>query len=503
MEETLLLQAKHIKKQFAGVYALTEGSLNLKKGSIHALCGGNGAGKSTFLNILMGVFNHDGGDILLDGKQVNFDNPAQALAAGIAIITQELSPIPYMSVAENIFLGREPMCIQGLFIDYAQMLQQSRDLLCKLNFDVDSTMLMVDLSLAQVQLIEIAKAISHHGRILIMDEPTSAIGEAETAILFAAITQLKAQGVGIIYVTHRLSEIFQIADEYTVFRDGCFIEQGLIKDINREYLVQKIVGHKVMRSLRDNASNADDLSQEILLNVSDYSRIGTRTPSFNNIDLNLKKGEILGIYGLMGAGRSAFLNTLYGLAKPDRGLVQINGKEVHIQSPKDAINAGMAFIPKDRKGSGIVGCRSIRENITLTALPKFSPFGWLNRQYEALTVNKMKEMFNIRMSSMDLWVEQLSGGNQQKVVFSKVLLTDPKILLCDEPTRGVDEGAKQEIYKFLSSFVATGKGVIVISSELDEILQISDRILVFKKGKIVEELQRGEATHESLTSCAS
>jgi len=498
VNDPYLLEAAGVVKRFSGVTVLRDGSLKLRPGTVHALCGGNGAGKSTFLSILMGLLSRDGGKISVRGREVEFSSPAQALDGGIAIITQELSPIRGMTVAENIYLGREPMRM-GFVIDYAALNARAGELLTRLGFDISPKANMCDLSLAKVQLVEIAKAISFNSSILIMDEPTSAIGEHETGVLFNAIATLKKKGVGIVYVSHRLSELFQVADEYTVFRDGAFVESGAMADITRERLIELIVGRKVGRSQRPERSG----EFPAILKANDYSQ-GVH---FQGISLALREGEILGIYGLMGAGRSEFLNCLYGLTRPDRGDLEVFGRSARIKKPKDAMRRGLSLLTEDRKDSGIVGCRPIRENISLSILRRISRLGFIRSgeiDGEKGIVNAMYQRFDIKASSPELAVQRLSGGNQQKVVLSRCVTTKPKILLCDEPTRGIDEGTKQQIYGFLSEFVKGEHcGAIVVSSELDEILQVSDRILVFRRGKIAGEIKSSEATHAKLTHMAS
>lgn len=492
--EQLLLHADGVTKHFAGVPALRNGGIDVRPGRVHALCGGNGAGKSTFLNVLTGQLRRDGGNVLVGGKPVDFHTPAQALAAGIAIITQELSPVLDMTVAENLYLGREPMRAAGLIVDHAAMARNAGVLLQRLGFDIEPTARLRSLSLAKRQLIEIAKAISRDGQILIMDEPTSAIGEAETAVLFKAIRQLTAHGVGVVYVSHRFSEIFTIADDYTVFRDGQRVESGLIADITRDRLIQLIVGGVVTRAQRDSSGD-----KPTMLHAQGYSRKG----KFQDIEVKVGRGEILGIYGLMGAGRTEFVNALYGLDQADSGSLSIDGKAVDVRHPHDAIAHGIALLTEDRKDNGLVGVRSVRENISLSSLKSLSRLGFVSRRREHKAVQNMIERFRIRLASAELAVQKLSGGNQQKVVLSRCLLNQPRILLCDEPTRGIDEGTKQQIYQFLGDFVSEGKCAIVVSSELDEILQVSDRIVVFRRGRIVAELTRAEASHETLTHLAS
>jgi len=494
LDAGLLLDAEGVAKSFAGVQALRDGRLALRPGTVHALCGGNGAGKSTFLNILMGLLRRDAGRIVVRGREVSFATPAQAFAAGVAIITQELSPIPDMTVAENLFLGREPRWL-GCIVDRARLNRRASDLLARLRFRIEPTATMRSLSLAQMQLVEIAKAISHESTILIMDEPTSAIGEAETEVLFDAIRTLVGHGVGVIYVSHRLTEIFSIADDYTVFRDGGFVAAGRIADIDRPGLVRLILGAEVRDEYRAHSTPAGPA----MLAVERLSRDGW----FDDITLDVRRGEVLGIYGLMGAGRSEFLETVYGLAPASRGEIRIDGRAVRITCPAEALQAGMAMVTEDRKATGLVMTGSVRENVTLSCLARLSNGPFVADSRERAQVSRMVELFRIKTRSIDAPVQSLSGGNQQKVVLARCLGTEPRILLCDEPTRGVDEGAKREVYAFLSRFVQDGRCAVMVSSELPEVLGMSDRIAVFRRGWLAGVLDAAEASQERLMQLAS
>ncbi len=494
MELGPLLEAQGVVKSFAGVPALRDGQLLLRPGTVHALCGGNGAGKSTFLNILMGLLRRDSGRIAVRGQEVHFATPAQALAGGLAIITQELSPIPDMTVAENLFLGREPRRL-GCIVDRGALNRRAAELLGRLHFRIEPAAPMRSLSLAQTQLVEIAKAISHESTVLIMDEPTSAIGEAETEILFEAIRTLTAHGVGIIYVSHRLTEIFTIADDYTVFRDGGFVAAGRIADIDRRGLVQLILGAE----LRDEFRTHPVPDGPVML---DMRRLG-RDGWFEDISLDVRRGEVLGLYGLMGAGRSEFLEAVYGLAPLSAGEIRIDGQPVRITRPAEALRAGMAMVTEDRKATGLVMTGSVRENATLSCLPRLSRGPVIVERRERAQVGRMMDLFRIKARSIEAPVQSLSGGNQQKVVLARCLGTEPRILLCDEPTRGVDEGAKREVYAFLSRFVSEGRCAIMVSSELPEVLGMSDRIAVFRRGRLAGVVDRADASQERLMQLAS
>lgn len=490
-----LIEAESVSKSFDGVPALIDGRLMLRPGEVHALCGGNGAGKSTFLNILMGLLQRDGGIVRVHGEEVDFRSPAEAMAKSIAIITQELSPIRDMTVAENIFLGREPR--RAGLVDHARMRRQAEELLAELRFDVPANEKMANLSLAQIQLVEIARAISQKARILIMDEPTSAIGEQETHVLFDAIRKLTASGVGVIYVSHRLEELFEIANRYTVFRDGRFIESGQIADIDRAHLVHQIVGYEI-ESVTDHSKDKG-ISHEVVLDVSDLSH----SAEFRNISVTVRQGEIVGIYGLMGSGRSEFLNAVFGIGPRSSGTVRLKGKTLPAGRPDLSIAAGMTMITEDRKDTGLVLGAPIRHNISLSILSRLSRFFVVQPTAERKLSAGLMQRLAVKAANDRLQVSALSGGNQQKVVIARCLSSDPGLLICDEPTRGIDEGAKQEIYRLLEDFAAAGGAVLVCSSEAPEVLRLSSRILIFKKGRLAAEVAAKGLTQKSLLHAAS
>ena len=494
MSEDYILEIEGLKKSFGGVAALQNGEFRLARGSVHALCGGNGAGKSTFLSIIMGIQQRDGGIIKLDGEPVSFAKPAEALAAGIAIIEQELSPVLDMTVAENIFLGREH---KGRFggIDFSSMNRDAGALLNQLGFRIDPNAMMRSLSVGQIQLIEIAKALSHEARIIIMDEPTSALGEKEVDSLMEAIRRLKAQGKGIIYVSHRLTEIFDIVDYYTVFRDGSFVSSGRIGDIDRSRLINLIVG----RELRDEFIKENVPDETIRLSVRNLERAGKLT----NISFDLRRGEILGLYGLMGAGRTEILDCLFGIDTSWKGVVTIDGKPASLTSPSHAMRAGLALVTEDRKQSGLIIDASVRGNLSLAVLPQLSPRGVMDATKEGEWSERIIKRFRIKAATDRLPVSSLSGGNQQKVVIGRCYLTDPGIMLFDEPTRGVDVGAKREIYGIMSDFAKAGGSILMVSGELEEILGMSDRILVIREGSVAGILERGDASQQTLVHLAA
>ncbi|MFO1073274.1 MAG: sugar ABC transporter ATP-binding protein [Geminicoccaceae bacterium] len=489
-----LLEVTGLQKSFSGVPALRDGRFRLEAGSVHALCGGNGAGKSTFLTIVMGIQPRDAGSIRRNGVEVSFASPAEALANGIAIVEQELSPVPAMTVAENIYLGREPVRAFGR-IDYRALNRRAQDLLDGFGFAIRATAPMMELTVAETQLVEIAKALSYDAEILILDEPTSALGEAEALHLFAAIGRLKALGKGIIYVSHRLSEIFTIADSFTVLRDGSFVQDGRLAEIDKQGLIQLIVG----RPLTEEFVKENRPGTEPILRVTGLGAAhGVR-----DIDLTLHQGEILGLYGLMGSGRSEIFDRLFGLTPDQGGRIEVAGRPMALASPKEAIAAGIAYVTEDRKGSGLVLSASVRDNLCLATLDRLTRGPVMARGREAASARRMIGALNIKTASDALGVARLSGGNQQKVVLGKWFLTEPRILLLDEPTRGVDVGAKREIYRVMSDFARGGGAVVMVSSETDEILGMADRVIVLKDGRIAGELSRAELSAERLLHLAA
>nr|WP_321525679.1 sugar ABC transporter ATP-binding protein [uncultured Cohaesibacter sp.] len=489
-----LLEVMGLKKHFGGVAALSDGRFTLKAGSVHALCGGNGAGKSTFLTIVMGIQQRDAGVIKVQGKEVVFDKPSDALAAGISIIEQELSPVPAMTVAENMFLGREPVAAFGR-VDFATMNHNAQAILDELQFDISPKSLMMDLTVAELQLVEIAKSLSYDAEVIIMDEPTSALGGAEVDQLFTAIERLKAAGKGIIYVSHRLSEIFEIADSYTVFRDGCFVGEGEISDVSRQDLIQMIVGRPMTEEFVKENTPTDEVTLTVTgLNAKDWVK---------DVSFNVHRGEIVALYGLMGSGRSEIFERLFGLSEDKGGEITLFGETVRINSPSEAIAKGLAFVTEDRKGSGLVLSGDVRSNICLAQLDLLSVGPAMNSHREAAAASRMIDMFKIKTASDRLPVSGLSGGNQQKVVLGKWFLTAPKVLLLDEPTRGVDVGAKREIYRVMSNFAQSGGTVVMISSETDEVLGMADRVVVMRDGRVSGELVRSELKAETLLHLAA
>lgn len=494
LEQQNLLEVQNLSKSFPGVKALDSIDFQLKPGSVHAVCGENGAGKSTLMKILMGVYTPDSGNIRIKGKPVTFHMPKQALDAGIAMIEQELNPIHDMTVAENLFLGREET-ILSFWVDYSRLNKKAEEVLAQLDLSIDPAKKMKELSLAEVQLVEIAKAISYDSDVVIMDEPTSAIGEKDVKILFKIIKKLKKQGKGIIYVSHRMHEIFAISDTITILRDGRLIGTNLASKLDLSELIRMMIGRK----LGDEYVKTTTPSKEVLLEVAGLSR----APKFVNIDLKLFKGEILGIFGLMGSGRSEFFESLFGVYPADSGTITIGGQKCKILNPRDAKRNGLAFVTEDRKESGLVLKSSVRDNVSLPNLKALSDGLFINGKRELEEVDEMTKRFSLKTPSLNQLVSRLSGGNQQKVVLSKWLLSNPRILLLDEPTRGIDVGAKWEIYAFMSEFAKQGNAVIMISSEIPEVLGMSDRIAVFCQGKKVADREKEDLSQDEMMHLAS
>ena len=494
MNEDNVLVMEHISKAFPGVQALSDVRLTVRRGSVHALMGENGAGKSTLMKVLIGMYIPEEGEITFLGKKVKIENTQQALRMGISMIHQELSPEPYMTVAENIFLGREPLGRFGL-IDKKKMIANTRALLERLEIDIDPNTVMRSLSVANTQMVEIAKAISYDSSLIIMDEPTSAITEREVAHLFRIIRTLKEKGVAIIYITHKMDEVFQIADDITVFRDGRHIATVPAAETDRNSLIAMMVG----RELTNLFPKEDAPIGEVVLAVQGL----TRTGIVENVSFELRRGEILGLAGLMGAGRTEVIEGVFGIKPIDAGEITVKGKRVQIKSPRDAIRHGMALLTEDRKLTGIMGVLSVRDNMMIASLSSYSKGGFLNKRIINETCAREKTRLELKTPSMDQVIRLLSGGNQQKVLVSRWLLTVPDILILDEPTRGIDVGAKSEIHRLMSKLAQEGKAIIMISSELPEILGMSDRVLVMHEGRVGGVFDRKDATQETIMRAAT
>ena len=482
-----LLEIRNISKRFPGVVALDDVSISVKRGSVHALMGENGAGKSTLMKILSGMYMPDEGDIIIEGGKVVFSGVRDAMKAGISMIHQELMPIPELTVAENIFLGKEPVLGRTGFVDFREMNRQAMKILEKIQLDIPADRRMKDLPIAQMQMIEIAKAISNDARVIIMDEPTSAITTREVDILFSIIAQLKREGISVIYISHKMDEIFRICDVITVMRDGKVVGTRDAAELDHDQLISMMVGRS-LNTLYQRENPA--VPGECLVRIDALTGRG-----FHDIGFSLHAGEVLGFAGLMGSGRSEMANAVYGLDKPYSGSVIIGGGPKDISSPRDAIENGIALVTEDRKMNGLVLTSSVTENMTLSSLSGTSIWNFVDKELESGVVREQIERYRIVVPDEHSMVLNLSGGNQQKIVIAKALLTKPRILILDEPTRGIDIGAKAEIYRMIRELSDSGMGIILISSELSEIIGICDRVLVLNKGGIAAELT-GEGMNE-------
>jgi len=474
MSSEYILEMTGIIKHFPGVKALDGVSLKVKKGEVHALMGENGAGKSTLMKVLNGIYRPDGGSIRLRGEDVRILTPHDALKKGLAMIHQELTPVPHMTIAENIFLGKEKK--KGFFSDDRTMVKDTQKLLDNLGFSFNSRMRMAELSVSQMQIVEIAKAVSYNADIIIMDEPTSAITENEVQKLFHIIRDLTAKGVSVIYITHKMDEVFQIAKHVTILRDGQYIGSKPIGAITSEELVNMLVG----RQLNEIFPKERQKKGEIILEVKGLSMKN----AYENVSFNARKGEILGVAGLLGAGRTEVFETIAGIRKASTGEMYLNGNKKQFTSPNQAITNKVVIATEDRKGSGLFLPLKIKENIMVSSYPKFFPTHIIAGKKINTVCDEEMSKFRIKASDGNQLVGNLSGGNQQKVVLSKVMLTDPDVVIFDEPTRGIDIGAKSEIYKLMTNLAKEGKCVIMISSEMTEILGMSDRIMVMSEGRI-------------------
>ena len=500
--EKKILDMKDISKTFGSVQALKGVSLDLYAGEVLALMGENGAGKSTLMNILSGSLQPTEGEIYLKGEKVHVSDSITAKKLGIAKIHQELQIVPELSVAENIFLGRWKSKA-GPAVDFKGMIEESRKYLEMLDVKVDPAKKLKDLRIGEQQLVEIAKAISLNSEIIVMDEPTSAISEKEAEKLFNIIRRLRGEGKGIIYITHRMEEIFKIADRLTVMRDGQYIGTVRAAETTKDEIIKMMVG----RDMSEQYPKDPTEKGEVALEVKELSYTppeGSFRRSLKNISLYVRHGEVLGIAGLAGAGRSEFFECLAGVHHGEtEGHIYIEGKEVSIKTPSDAIKAGISFATEDRKGTGLVLSRSIGENMSLPLLKKFSPMFFMKTSEEKNIWQKQMETLRIKAPGAKTLASSLSGGNQQKVVLAKWLMTEPKILLLDEPTRGIDVGAKAEIYQLINNLAKQGMAIIVVSSELPEVIGISDRIVTFCEGELTGEFLQKDATQEKLLESAT
>lgn len=491
--EDYILEVKDIRKEFPGVVALKNVNLKVKRGSVHALLGENGAGKSTLIKIISGVYTQTSGHIFVNGNEVDKMTPKTAMKLKIAVIHQELNLVPQMSVAENVFVGREITTPVGT-VDFKEMERRTGEILKQFKIELDPKAKVNDLSIANQQIVEIAKILSLDTDIIIMDEPTDVLTDNETERLFDIVHNLKKNGKTIIYITHRLGELEQICDEFTILRDGEYIETGAI----REHTINDIVALMVGRDLKDQFPYTKAKVGEEALRLEDCSRKGV----VEHISFSLKKGEAVGLAGLVGAGRSELARCIFGADKFDQGKVYIEGKPVVIDSVRKAINNGIYYTTENRKEDGIFQNASVNFNMTISSLNDILTKNVIVKRKENSLTHDMKEKLLIKTADMGVEIKNLSGGNQQKVIFARALLTHPKIIILDEPTRGIDVGAKAEIYRIISDLKALGNAVIVISSELPELMGICDRILVMHEGKLNGEFAKEEAAESKIMQCA-
>lgn len=483
-----LVELTGIRKSFYGVEVLHSVNFTLQKGTVHALMGENGAGKSTLMKVIAGVHKADGGTIKIDGVTVDIDSPFKARELGVAMIHQELSSVYEMSVAENVFLGREPSRL-GI-IDYKQLYKQTAELLDALNISINPRAKMKHLRVADQQMVEIAKAISQNARIVIMDEPTSAITDREVDSLFKMIADMKARGTGIIYISHKLDEILRVSDEISVLRDGSNADTWKTGEVEIDALIRSMVG----RELTAQFPKASVPIGGTVLEVKNL----TLSDQYEDISFELHKGEILGFVGLIGSGRTELMHSLFGMSQPESGEIILNGRQVKFKRPQDAIKKGLAYVTEDRKREGLILPMSVHNNTTLSFLKNLVRSGLLQRRKEDAAVHEQVKALNIKTANVRQAVKSLSGGNQQKVVLAKWMITEPKIIIFDEPTRGIDVGAKAEIYKIMADYVSKGNSVIMVSSEMPEAMGISDRIIVLSNHKFSGEISRSEFSQETI-----
>ena len=493
----VLIRMEGIEKRFPGVHALNQCHFELRAGEVHALVGENGAGKSTLMKIIGGIYHKDAGHIYLNGGEVEIQNPRQAQHLGISIIHQELNLMPHLTVAQNIYIGREPRGKVNFVVDDKTTNKQADGLFEMLSLDLDPDTKVADLTVAKQQMIEIAKALSFNAKILIMDEPTAALTDAEIEDLFTIIRQLRQNGVGIVHISHRLEELKLIADRVTVMRDGRMIDTLLTEEASIDKIISLMVGRIIFESAPEIPENP---SEEVVLEVRNLN-LGK---ALRNVNFNLKKGEILGFAGLMGAGRTDVARAIFGADKIDSGEIFINGKQVQIKNPKDAVASGIGYLSEDRKRYGLALGMDVKENIVMASMKRFIRWhSWMDFKKAASRAGEMVEALNIKTPNLEQKIKFLSGGNQQKVVMGKWLTADTNILIFDEPTRGIDVGAKSEIYKLLNDLAQSGKSIIMISSELPEILRMSHRVVVMCEGRVTGILDADEMTQESIMKYAT
>ena len=491
----VILKMENIQKSFPGVQALKSVSFEVKKGEVHALMGENGAGKSTLMKILTGMYEKDGGSIKYEGQEVEFKNPKESQLAGIAIVHQELNMLNHLTVAQNIFIGREKM--NGALIDDAYMNNEAKKIFTKLNIDIKPTTLMGDLTVGKQQMCEIAKAISRDAKLIVFDEPSAALTDTEIEELFKIIRDLKSKNMGIVYISHRMDEIKVITDRVTVMRDGSYIGTIITENSTKDEIINMMVGRVIYEDPKEVSNVKEDAP--VVLEVKNLN-LGKHV---KDVSFKLRKGEILGFSGLMGAGRTEVARAIFGADKIDSGEIIINGKEVKINNTQDAVNNGIGYLSEDRKRFGVIVEKTVAENSSMAFLGRFVNGLFIDKNKENEEASKYVKKLKIKTPGVHQKLNNLSGGNQQKVVIAKWLIRDSEILIFDEPTRGIDVGAKSEIYHLMNELVAQGKSIIMISSEMTEILRMSDRIVVMCEGKKTAEIDIAEATQEIIMNAAT
>ena len=501
MSSEYKLELKGVSKSFPGVKALDNVQLAVRPGTVHALMGENGAGKSTLMKCLFGIYKMDEGEVYLDGNKIEVESPDEAMKLGIAMVHQELQPVLARSVAENMYLGRFPVKKYGPLqvIDHKTMYEETEKWLKEVNMDFNPKAQLGTLSVGQMQSVEIAKAVSHNASVIIFDEPTSSLSDNEVEALFRIMDMLRKKGVAMIYISHKMDEIKRIADDITIMRDGTYIGTWNADELSTDDIIAKMVGRELTNIYPSKNNNAG----EVIMDVKNVSSIHAK--SFQNVSFNLKKGEILGFGGLVGAQRTELMEGIFGIRHLASGEINIKGKKVEIKKPVDAMNAGIGMITEDRRGNGIFGCLSIKDNVGVTVYNKFLKAGFiLDHNKINKTVDDSIKKLSIKTPSMQEHISNLSGGNQQKVIVSRWLANDPDILIMDEPTRGIDVGAKHEIYEIMTDLAKQGKAIIMISSEMAELLGMSDRVYVMCNGKLTGEIDdEADMTQEKVMSFAT
>ena len=494
------LEMRGVSKSFPGVKALDQVTLKVRPGTVHALMGENGAGKSTLMKCLFGIYHMDEGEVFVDGEKVNINNPDEALHKGLAMVHQELQPVPERTIAENMYLGRYPTKSVGPLkvIDHAKMKAEAKKWLENVKMPFDPKRKLGELSISQMQSVEIAKAVSQEARLIILDEPTSSLTDNEVEALFRIVRDLRDRGVSFVFISHKMAELRKISDDITIMRDGGYVGTWEMKDISDDEIVKQMVG----RELTNIYPPLDNTPGDVLLEVNDFTSIHDN--SFKDCSFKLRRGEILGFGGLVGAQRTELMEAIFGIRHITKGEIKLNGKKLDIKRPQDAIRNGIGMITEDRRGSGILGCLSIADNVSIASLDHYLEAGIkLNtKKIEDLVQDNVAKL-SIKTPSSKTLIQSLSGGNQQKVIISRWLANNPDVLIMDEPTRGIDVGAKYEIYQIMIALAKQGKGIIMISSEMPELIGVSNRIMVMCNGKITGEVEGAEATQENIMHFAT